>query len=727
MALSRVYTTGSPIVEKNAEIRDYILNRQKAISKKRQACNRPFIKIIPKDGGKQTKLECSVGCFELLRRYLLDTNYNKHIFEKYNLAVEVNHVTEQSGIHPEHVVRAFNRLASGGIGKKHKFTVNMYNTQSSLLINGRNPSFFLEDILPDILELIQKDPNMTNIDQNIANLIDACLQQSARNPAVNTSVVAETSVVNNQMSIKMLLDLQKCNYSDCSDTKTDGSSVCLHCENYVQDEGIRCDDCHKWYHNKCERIDIDLVDFHNDDQPYQCISCRNLVPIRINLFKPHFEHMNSILDPVNEQMTDRTQCIDLTSHGSIVADDEIPLNSKEMSRQRENMPQPVPCIHIESDETTPKTIYQVQTSNTKTSPIDRQINQERIKQNKTKRPTKKDDLIIQDFKQQIEHSTMIIKKLEQKINDLEQTNTLLRKTSVDQQSCRNTESTSTYGNEATRDGKLDSNIEKRLAQLEVNNRIAQLEQNQQMFQIQLQQQQLLSALGQIQHQQLIQATNMSIHLRPPHLQVPMYGNPTNFVQPPFIPSMPNFPRMNLNPTPNRIFHQMNNIPQPPNAATSCNTEYNVQPQKVNKYTYVTEEHKKNENQQRDIHTAAERETQNLTINKNVNGDKDCFIINDTHLTRSRCDRVRFVTGQPLMMTGVKDNTYMTTGDKPRMHSTPKRVSFKENKDRPIQHRVEYQTNNENIQVNVSPKKHFLCQGRATNKIDWVTTERIPSL
>ena len=151
MALSTAHSVTSPTGNNNVEIRNYILNEHKALQKKRIACNRPFIKVIPKDGGKQLKIECSVGCFEVLKSILIDTSLNKQIFDRYNLAIEVKQITDQNGIYPEYTLRAFNKLSSGAIGKKHKFTVNIYNTQSSLLVNGRNTSSFQNDILPDIM------------------------------------------------------------------------------------------------------------------------------------------------------------------------------------------------------------------------------------------------------------------------------------------------------------------------------------------------------------------------------------------------------------------------------------------------------------------------------------------------------------------------------------------------------------------------------------------------
>ena len=256
------------MVNLRTEKRDYVLNRQKSLHKKKLACNRPFMKIIPKDGGKQIKIECSAGCFELLKAQLLDMDNLKPLFDKYNLAAELKQVTDQNGIFPEYTLRAFNRLAMGRTGKKLKFSVHIYNTQCSFLINGRNASIFQDDILPDILELIQLNPNLTHIDSEIAQLIETCIQHSVANPTTNTSVVADTSGLGNQVSIKMLPNIMKSNESD---DESDENSICSECITYVS-EGIRCDDCHQWYHYSCERVDPDLMDFHDKEQPYQCIS-----------------------------------------------------------------------------------------------------------------------------------------------------------------------------------------------------------------------------------------------------------------------------------------------------------------------------------------------------------------------------------------------------------------------------------------------------------------------
>ena len=102
-------------------------------------------------------------------------------------------------------------------------------------------------------------------------------------------MMADTTQADKQLAITLLPDIEKLN-----DSEDNENSVCLQCDTYV-DDGIRYDDCHRWFHYVCEKIDSELINFHDSDQSYQCISCRNLIPLKLRLFQPSSDHTSSIL------------------------------------------------------------------------------------------------------------------------------------------------------------------------------------------------------------------------------------------------------------------------------------------------------------------------------------------------------------------------------------------------------------------------------------------------
>ena len=68
--------------------RNYKLNIKRSLQKKRDACNKPFINIISRDNGAQTKIECNAGCYELLKREILEISSNPQLCEKFNICLQ---------------------------------------------------------------------------------------------------------------------------------------------------------------------------------------------------------------------------------------------------------------------------------------------------------------------------------------------------------------------------------------------------------------------------------------------------------------------------------------------------------------------------------------------------------------------------------------------------------------------------------------------------------------
>ena len=118
--------------------KNYTLNKSRCLHLKRKNCDRPFMNILPKDNGRQLNIECSTGCFELLKSELVHLSCDNEIGNKFGMVFTVETVTDHRGNSPETIIKATNRLASGAPGKRTKFTIDMYNTQCSLLINGNN-------------------------------------------------------------------------------------------------------------------------------------------------------------------------------------------------------------------------------------------------------------------------------------------------------------------------------------------------------------------------------------------------------------------------------------------------------------------------------------------------------------------------------------------------------------------------------------------------------------
>ena len=146
----------------------------------------------------------------------------------------------------------------------------------------------------------------------------------------------------------------------------------------------------------------------------------------------------------------------------------------------------------------------------------------------------------------------MIKSLELKVNNLEQTNFLLRQNLQNNEILSNQEegrNSATILDNETQNVHLS--IEKKLEKMELNNRISQIEQTQQLIQLQIQQQQMATSIYLAQQQQqLMQISNMTYYQKVVPTPLSHFGVPMNFthIPPPLPPPMGFVPRMNLNQT-----------------------------------------------------------------------------------------------------------------------------------------------------------------------------------
>ena len=116
------------------------LIKKKAIRQKLDACDRqPVCFEIKKKG--QIRLKFSAGGYEAFRDSLVKFyNHEDDLLSKGSLkGISVKHesVFDRKGeaVVEEHY-KIFNKLKNGSIGNRNKYTVNLYHTTSSALVNG---------------------------------------------------------------------------------------------------------------------------------------------------------------------------------------------------------------------------------------------------------------------------------------------------------------------------------------------------------------------------------------------------------------------------------------------------------------------------------------------------------------------------------------------------------------------------------------------------------------
>ena len=200
------------------EVKNYVLNPDKALDKKLSNCDRKEeIKITSTFGG--TKLIFQTGAYELFKTAA--RNYFKTIPDQ-PLARSVR---DQKGAEVSQVYRITSKD-----GKK--YTLNLYHTTSSALVNGRNETLFLNTDLPNIIKSIDGKGNGKHL---------------------------------NQLIKQSLLKLE--NHAEEPDDQ------CPICHEQVEKQAVLCFKGNHWVHYSCENLSKKAISRLSQEPLFKCTEC----------------------------------------------------------------------------------------------------------------------------------------------------------------------------------------------------------------------------------------------------------------------------------------------------------------------------------------------------------------------------------------------------------------------------------------------------------------------
>ncbi|VDI56939.1 Hypothetical predicted protein [Mytilus galloprovincialis] len=188
----------------------------------------------------------NTASFELVKTKLYDILFSHSFQTDYVVSSEKGKDNSQNEVELRYKIH--NKRRDGSSGTYHKFTINVYNTTSSLLVNGPKIDIFTESILPIIEDHIVKNIGQVNAMNNHLNI--AMSTRNAQEVEIN---------VENQLS--------------CSDTRTEGQTpesaivlvrpnktpsasvdiiyYCPACSEEANMNTIACESCDEWYHYTC--------------------------------------------------------------------------------------------------------------------------------------------------------------------------------------------------------------------------------------------------------------------------------------------------------------------------------------------------------------------------------------------------------------------------------------------------------------------------------------------
>ncbi|CAG2215871.1 unnamed protein product [Mytilus edulis] len=176
--------------------KNYQLNPDVAISKKKNNCLSAPITCEMKPKSNFI-VKCNTASFELVKTKLYDILFSHSFQTDYVVSSEKGKDNSQNEVELRYKIH--NKRRDGSSGTYHKFTINVYNTTSSLLVNVPKIDIFTESILPIIEDHIVKNIGQVNAMNNHLNI------------AMSTKNAQEVEInVENQLS--------------CSDTGTKGQT-----------------------------------------------------------------------------------------------------------------------------------------------------------------------------------------------------------------------------------------------------------------------------------------------------------------------------------------------------------------------------------------------------------------------------------------------------------------------------------------------------------------------
>ena len=238
----------------------YSLNRAKGIDNKIQACSRRDGIIEEKSGNLVITL--STAGFEKFRCTLLS---NIHIPASGRASRHVTYTVDkdESGLTVSDSVTikgwpAFSdRISRGRIGPC-SIVVNMYRTQSRILINGAN----YRDIEPDVRKLLQNIKD----DTRVSHLTHEYKEILQRNTHVQNE---EDKCVSERLRISGVKV-----ESGNEEKEVGEEELCPTCDMAVLDNGVLCDVCEVWSHYSCENLSPDkIIEVEETNDGYMCKAC----------------------------------------------------------------------------------------------------------------------------------------------------------------------------------------------------------------------------------------------------------------------------------------------------------------------------------------------------------------------------------------------------------------------------------------------------------------------
>ena len=222
----------------------YELNVQKSLAKKLEATKRKNIEYRYTDGGVTGQADAVT--FELLKEALL-VYFGA---EKKDYKCKITESKDRDGNCVQKTIRVVYP------NQTDSYTLNLYYTKCSFLVNGKSVEKFLYEDLKKIHLLIEsatvdgEQVDITELNALLAKQLSEVL--SINNKQQNTTAITESDSVEHQKSIK-----------------------CIKCGKNCQSRAAFCEKTFHWIHYRCDKLSAETVHKIENDTiyKYECQVC----------------------------------------------------------------------------------------------------------------------------------------------------------------------------------------------------------------------------------------------------------------------------------------------------------------------------------------------------------------------------------------------------------------------------------------------------------------------
>ena len=254
--------------EKNVT-REYSLNRRNALQKKIDNCNSKHIDINFKPGNNVI-IAFSSAAYELFRVEMKEKLNSPQFNSNYNVTHEAIYDEQRHIVEDKYKIHK--KKMDGTSGKISKCTINSYRTTSKILVNGSEINIFLQHILPDIQEYINKCSDVLDV----ANTGMAETMKMIEKNRNQTSEITDcTELVKTSDETSSTQNISQVQPVKQDMLMQDDIDICLcpMCKEESQENTIACDECNEWFHYSCLKLSTMEVNKMDPDTPYICDLC----------------------------------------------------------------------------------------------------------------------------------------------------------------------------------------------------------------------------------------------------------------------------------------------------------------------------------------------------------------------------------------------------------------------------------------------------------------------